>query len=87
MNNDTYLLKNHHVYHIDRLYHRYGSLLGVASCTFVRTPRLPPQYTSKVTCQQSWGIILVATPDYLNEESDRTKQYNKNVHPNNTLYE
>ena len=87
MDKSTYILEKWHLHPIDSLNHRYGSQLGVASCTFVRTPRLPPQYTSKVTCQQSWGIILVATPDYLNEESDRTKQYNKNVHPNNTLYE
>ena len=55
MNNGTYLLENRHFHPIDSLYHRDGSQLGVASCTFVRTPRLPPQHTSKVTCQQSWG--------------------------------
>ena len=64
----AYPLENQIMNYNTRLYHRYGSLLGVASCTFVRTLRLPPQRTSKVTCQQSWGIIPVAAPDYLNEE-------------------
>ena len=68
MNKSTFLLENRQLHPVVRLCHRYGSQLGVASCTFVRTPRFPPRYTSKVTCQQSWGIIPVATPDYLNEE-------------------
>ena len=62
MNKNIYLLENRHFYPVDRLCHRYGSQLGVASCTFVRTPRLPPRYTPKVTCQQSWGGKSVATP-------------------------
>jgi len=62
MNKSTYLLEKWHLHPIDSLYHRYGSQLGVASCTFVRTPRLPPRRTSKVTCQQSWGGKTVATP-------------------------
>ena len=64
----AYPLSNLVIDHITLLFRCYGSLLGVASYTFVRTPRLPPLYTTKVTCQQSWGIIPVATPDYLNEE-------------------
>ena len=54
MNKSTFLLENRQLHPVVRLCHRYGSQLGVASCTFVRTPRLTPQYTSKVTCQQSW---------------------------------
>ena len=68
MENETYLLVNRHFYPNNRLCHRYGSQLGVASCTFVRTLRLPPQRTSKVTCQQSWGGKTVATPYSLSDE-------------------
>ena len=64
----AYPLENQIMNYNTRLYHRYGSLLGVASCTFVRTLRLPPQRTSKVTCQQSWGGKTVATPYSLSDE-------------------
>lgn len=37
MENETYLLVNRHFYPINRLCHRHGSLLGVASCDFVST--------------------------------------------------
>lgn len=47
LENDTYLLNADGNIAITSIISCYSSLLGVASCTFVRTLRLPPQSTLK----------------------------------------
>ena len=51
----AYPLENQIMNYNTRLYHRYGSLLGVASCAFVATRGIRRRMTIKVTCQRSWG--------------------------------
>ena len=70
----TYPLENQHTNLIILHCHRHGSQLGVASCTFVRTLRLSPQRTPKVTCQQRWGGKTVATPYSLSDEPETAIQ-------------
>ena len=58
----AYPLENQIKNYNTRLYHRYGSQLGVASCTFVRTLRFPPQSTFKSHLPAELGEESVATP-------------------------
>lgn len=54
MENETYLLVNRHFYPNNRLCHRYGSQLGVASCDFVSTTPAKADVAPKVSLA-CWG--------------------------------
>jgi hypothetical protein len=49
MNKSTYILEKWHLHPVDRLCHRYGSPLGVASCDFVSTTPAKAVVASKVS--------------------------------------
>ena len=66
MNKSTFLLENRHFHPVDRLCHRYGSQLGVASCDFVSTTPAKADVAPKVSLAcWSRGKNEVATPNFI----------------------